>query len=311
MVSSLPVVQIYSRIVDWLGTAPGRVTLAIVVLVTGWYLSKVVVRFIGRPVAQRFQRPSMTRTVLRGIRFSTIFLAFLVAALILGFEPENIIISVTIFSAVVGVILAPIAGSIINGLFVLADQPYEIGDLIELVDVEKRGYVEDITLRYTKIFTVDNALLVIPNSAMRERDVLNYSAEDERTRLSLDVDVTYEGDLDQARDLIVRAAREVDDVIKGGPSIRVGSARYHAGPRCQIVAFGDHGVHLRLRYWVRNPYHLQRVRSEVHERVWSALQEAEIDVEIPYPHSHIVFDDTSGQASVSVDDGRLEIDPHD
>jgi small conductance mechanosensitive channel len=274
------------------------VTAAVVVLLA-WVVAKFVVQVFGRRVAQRFRRPSLTRTFLRGMQVGVYLLAFFTILRIYGLNLGNIALSVTVFSAVVGVVLAPIVGSIISGVFLLADQPYEIGDMIEIVDRGQRGFVEDITLRYTKMFTMDNTFLVIPNGEMRNRDVVNYSAEDSRTRLSLDVVVTYEGDLAEARELIEEAAREVDNVITGGPDIRIGAARYPAAPTCYIDTFGDHGVHLRLRYWVTEPYKLLTARSNVQTNIWEKLGDAA--VEIAYPHQHMVFDETSGQVDVSVD----------
>jgi len=227
--------------------------------------------------------------------------AFLVILRINGLNLGNIALSVTVFSAVMGVILAPIVGSVISGVFLLADQPYEIGDMVELVDRDQRGFVEDITLRYTKIFTLDNTFLVIPNGEIRERDVVNYSAQDTRTRQSLDVLVTYESDIERARELVENAARKVDGVIEGGPQIRVGAARYPAAPRCYIAEYGDHGVRLRLRYWIEEPYWLLQRRSEVQTNVWTAIQDE--DVEVAYPHQHQVFDETSGTMSVRLVDG--------
>ncbi len=290
-----------SQVWTWLDTIPGRILGAAVVVVAGWYLSKLVVRYLGRPVARRFQRPSITRTVLRGIRSLGLFVTALVALNVLGVGLPEIVLSGIVFSAVVGIVLAPIIGSVINGLFVLADQPYEVGDMIALPELEAgtRGFVEDITLRYTKVFTLDNTFLVIPNSEMRERDVFNFSAEDERTRLSLELLVTYEGDLAVARSIMERSARDVEEVITGGPDIRIGSARYPAGPTCYVDEYADHGVLLVLRYWAKRPYKLQAVRSKVNERVWAAL-EAESDVEVAYPHQHLVFDETSGEARVRV-----------
>jgi small-conductance mechanosensitive channel len=287
---------------DPVNGVPGiEFVLALATLVIGWYLSKIVVSLLARPVAKRFTRPSVTRIVLSLIRSVVLAGAVFYAASLIGFQQGDLLLSATVFSAVIALVLAPIVGSIINGLFVLADRPYEIGDMIELVDRDTRGYVEDMTLRYTKMFTLDNTFMVIPNSSIRERDVINYSAEDERTRLSLDVVVTYEGDLDEARSIMERAAARVDDVITGGPDIRIGSARYPAAPTCYIDEYGDHGVNLRLRYWAKKPYKLLTIRSQVQEEVWSALEDS--DVSIAYPHSHVVFDETSGQASVAVEDG--------
>ncbi|MFB6267467.1 MAG: mechanosensitive ion channel family protein [Halodesulfurarchaeum sp.] len=293
-----------TQAVDWLTRVLDLGWLyAAIVIVASYVLGKLIVRVIGRRVARRFQRPSLSRTVLRGVRTGTLIVGVLIALRLVGLPVTSIALSVTVFSAVLGLVLAPIVGSVINGVFVLADHPYEIGDMIELTDVSQRGFVEDITLRYTKIFTLENTFLVIPNSTIRERDVINYSAEDERTRLSLQVGVTYEGDLDRAREIMVEGAKAVPEVISGGPDIRIGSARYPAAPTCQIHSFGDHGVLLTLRYWASQPYRIPAVRSAVHSEVWERL-ESDPDVEIAYPHQHHVFDETSGTAAVSLDDGR-------
>lgn len=286
----------------------GKIVLAILVLIIGWVLSKLLVRSLSRPLSRRYKRPSVTRTVLRSLRLLGVLFTVVIALMILGFKPGNIALSVTIFSAVLGIVLAPVVGSIISGLFVLADRPYEVGDMIELSNGGEgtRGFVEDITLRYTKVFTLDNTFLVITNSTMRDRDVINFSAEDERTRLSLRLLVTYEGNLAVAREIIERSAREVDEVISGGPDIRIGSARYPAGPTCYVDKYGDHGVVLTLRYWAKQPYKLLTVRSRVNERVWDALAN-EPDVQIAYPHQHLVFDEASGTARVTVD-GEAQTD---
>lgn len=277
-----------------------RIGAALGVVVIGWWVSRLVVRLLGRSVARRFRRPSIIRTVLRLIRLAVILVAFAIALWILDLTGVELLLSVTVFSAVIAIVLAPLVGNYINGMFVIADQPYEIGDLIEIVDEGLQGYVEDVTIRYTKIFTLDNTFLVIPNAAIRERDVLNYSAEDERTRISFDVVVTYDSDLEAVRSLLVSAAQSVDGVIVSGPPIRVGSARYRAEPVCHITTFGDDGIELLLRCWVRRPYRLRMVRSQVLEAIWDGFDD--IDAEFAYPHRHHVFDDSSGVARVDLHD---------
>ena len=271
---------------------------ALVVLVVGWYLSKVVVRLTGRTVARRIARPSVTRTVLRGVRVFVLTLTLIAVAAILGIRSPEILLSVGVFSAVVGIILAPLVASVINGLFILTDRPFEIGDLIEVVDEGHRGFVEDITIRYTKLFTLENTFIVIPNGEIHTRDVINYSAEDERTRVSVQFEVTYESDLEEAIRLAERAAREVDVVISGGPDIRIGSARYGAAPACHVDQYADNGILLTLRFWVKHPYRLLVARSEVQRRIRNRYADA--DVEFAYPHRHHVFDDTSGRARVAM-----------
>jgi len=273
--------------------------LAVLATVVGWYVGKLVSRTVGRRIARRFERPSITRMILRLVRVSGLLLGVFWGLNRLGLSVTNLALSVTVFSAVLGVVLAPLVGSVVNGLFVLADQPFEIGDMIELTDSGRRGFVEDITLRYTKMFTLDNTFLIISNATVRERDIVNYSAEDERVRLTLSTSVTYEGDLDAARRIMEESAREVEEVIDGGPSIRIGSARYPAAPTCYVDSFADHGIKITLRYWARQPYKLLTVRSKVQERAWERIAGHD-DVEIAYPHSHLMFDDTSGEAKIDM-----------
>ena len=288
---------LWSRIADLPGT---NLLIVVASLAVGVVLANFLVRLIGRPVARRVSRQSVAQTIVRGVRAGTIGAALLVGLGAAGFRFADLLLGTAVFSAVIGIILAPLVGNFINGVFILADQPFEIGDMIELED-GTAGFVEDITIRYTKIFTVDNTFLVVPNGTMRERDVTNLSAEDERTRRSIDVLVTYESDIPEARRLIERAARDCEAVIDGGPDIRIGVARYMAGPDCRLHEFGDNGILLRLRYWVKKPYKLAKVQSDVNTEIRERLADAETDVEMAYPHRHLVFDDTSGVARVDAD----------
>lgn len=285
----------------------GIVALAVIVL--AWLLGRALIRHAGRPVAKRFERPSVTRAVLQVIRALVLIVGIAVAAAIVGFSPGDILLSVTVFTAVLAVVLAPVARRFIGGMFVLADQPYEIGDMIEIVDTDTRGFVEDVTLRYTKLFTLENTFIVLPNSEIIERDIINYSAEDERTRQQLELLITYEGNLDRARHVIEDAAADVEGVISGGPAIRVGSTRYPAEPVCHLAEFADNGVRLELRYWLREPYFLPRVRSDVQDAIWEALSDE--PVEIAYPHRHMVFDETSGDLGVEFRDGKTDENSQD
>jgi small-conductance mechanosensitive channel len=296
-----------SLLPEWLFVPGWEYAAAVAVLAVGYVLSRFAARLLGRRVARRFRRQSVAQTVLRLIRISVLAVAAGLAASLLGLEVGDIVLSVTVFSAVLGIVLAPIVGSAVNGLFILADEPYEIGDMIELAD-GRRGFVDEITIRYTKVYTLDNTSLVIPNASMREQLVTNYSAEDERIRLRLGLLVTYESDVERARTLLEDAARDTEEIIEGGPDIRISSARYPAKPTAYIDEFGDHGILVTLRYWAKRPYRLLTVRSRLQTNLWERI-ESEPNVEIAYPHQHLLFDDTSGtlRASLSSDDDEEAI----
>lgn len=286
----------------WTADVVPRLAGAVLVVAVGYQIANTVVRYAGRPVYHRVPRESVAAVILRTIKFLIVFGAFMLALrLSFGITLTSFLLTATVFSVVIGVVLAPLVGDIINGVFVLGDQPYEIGDMVEL-DTGEKGFIDDVTIRYTKIFTMDNTFLIIPNSEIRKRDVDNYSAEDIRTRQTIEVTVTYESDVETAREVMRESATETPEVIDTEGDVRIGKGSYPLKPTTMITEFGDHGVHLKMRYWVREPYRLPNVSSKLYEKIWQKFDERDVDV--PYPHRHHVFDDTSGVAEVSLDPGE-------
>lgn len=281
---------------------------AITWVVVAWYVSRVVARRLRPRLEADLLRPSVANAVLVVGRAVVVLFALAPVATLVGFRPRDVLLSVTLLSVIVGAIVVPVARSYVGGLFVLFDRPYEIGDLIEVPGpdggFEHRGFVEDVTLRYTRLLTVDNAFVVIPNESIRTRDVKNLSGEDERCRERLAVTVTYEGEVGRARTLLERAARGTDGVVSGGPDIRLGSARYPAGPMALIDGFGDHGVALTLVYWIEEPYREPAIRSAVQANVRERFAGAD-GVGIAYPHVHHVFDGASEGMPVDLSSGDL------
>lgn len=279
-----------------------------IVVVVAWYVSKLVADRLRPALERRVLRPTTANMVLRFGRVVVVVVALVPFAGLLGFRPQNVLLSFTVISVVIGAILAPVARSYVSGFFILFNRPYEIGDVIELVDEDERGYVDDITLGYTEVSTLENSFLIVPNETMRERDVRNLSAGDERNWASIDVLVTYEGDLEATCDALESAARSVDGVIGGGPRIRIGSSKYPAAPTVFVREFADHGILLELRCWIEAPTHIARVQSDIRRTIYDRL--ADIDAEFAYPHTHHVFDEASGRARVALDPIEQPDRPH-
>lgn len=263
-----------------------RTLLAVSVLIAAWQGSRLLIEGLRQPVANRIPRTSLNRALLRGTRICVVIIGGFAALAVYGIDPERLGLAAAVLAAGMGAVLAPFLSRFVDGLSVLSDNAYEMGDLVELPDIDRRGYVELITLRNTKVYTLENTFLVIPNEQAQNRDVINESAEDPRTWLSLQLLITYESDLEEARTLVERAASEVGGVLAGGRNIRIGSARYGSAPTCVIDSFAEDGVSLRLVYWVETPHARLPIRSAILENI--AAQFADANVEFAYPHTRIV-----------------------
>jgi small-conductance mechanosensitive channel len=95
---------------------------------------------------------------------------------------------------------------------ILIDQPFRIGDRLELQTINSWGDVVDIGMRSTKILSVENRMVVIPNSQIGINQVVNYSYPDPSYFNTLNVVVAYDNDPDQVAKIIEAAIRKVEGV---------------------------------------------------------------------------------------------------
>lgn len=132
--------------------------------------------------------------------------------------------------------------------------------------------------------------------------MVNYSADDIRLRTSFDVTVSYESDLEEAEQALLAAARDTDGVMRDGGEVRIVASTYPLRPVVQIQEFADSGIHLTLRYWLKEPYYKKNVATELSKNVWREFGER--NIEIPYPHRHVVFDEDRREGSKGLEKDR-------
>lgn len=154
------------------------------------------------------------------------------------------------------------------GIFIIADAPYKIGDMIKFDD-GLRGRVTDIGLRSTRILTRDNIEINIPNSIIGNSKVVNESAGPaEKERIPIKVQVAYGTDIDLVRRVLLECP-------KGQPHICDDPA-----PGVFFVGFGASGLDFWLMVWIEGPQLAEDVVDNLNCRVYKALNA--VGVEIPY-----------------------------
>lgn len=146
-------------------------------------------------------------------------LRVLVVILVLGMILIHYGINVTGFAIILGVIVfaLSLAGrdiltDIISGAMILIDRPFRIGDRLELQSIDSWGDVVDIGMRSTKILSVENRMVILPNSQIGKNQVINYSYSDPSYFNTLDVYLAYDNDPNQVAEIIVKAIRSVQGV---------------------------------------------------------------------------------------------------
>ena len=157
---------------------------------------------------------------------------------------------------------------VISGFIILVDQPFRVGDRIEISGLDTWGDVIHIGARTTHIRTRDNRMVIVPNSTIGKSQVVNYTF-DPRYRVQLDVGVSYGTDIQQVRRILIDTVSQVEGVLTDKPV----DALY--------VEMGDSAMIFRVRWWLESYADTRQMFDKVNTALQGALDEAGIDM--PYP----------------------------
>src|SRR6185369_1656919 len=156
----------------------------------------------------------------------------------------------------------------ISGFTLMLDQPFRIGDRIQLAGGQV-GDVADIGLRSTKIKTLDNQLLIIPNSDLCNTMLTNQAFPDSRTKGRINIGVAYGSDVDQVKLLLTATAAEVAGVLTDPE------------PEAFFVSFGESALNMTLFFWVEKYGTMLAVTDKLNSLILKRFEENSI--EIPFP----------------------------
>ncbi|SDX73203.1 mechanosensitive ion channel family protein [Halobellus clavatus] len=238
-----------------------------VYLVSKLAIVPVVARLLDNRGVEEHVRKPLTLVVYGALLFVAAGLAFSLAGL------GNILVALSTVTAAatlaVGFAMQDVIKNFVAGVFIYTDEPFRTGDWIEWEG--NSGYVEDISLRVSRVRTFDNEHLTVPNSQLTDGVIKNYDTHG-TLRLKFTFRVGFDEDLDRARDIVVEAAKAQDGVLdEPEPSVR-------------LVELNDASFGLQSRIWIDDPggSDFLRIRGQFVQRVSERF--AAEGIKIPYPH---------------------------
>lgn len=153
--------------------------------------------------------------------------------------------------------------NVISGLFIFWDRPFVVNDLVEIGG--HYGRVAKITLRTTRVVTIDGKMLAIPNAAIVNSTVASYT-NFPHLRLDVQLTVGVGEDLERIRELLL--------------GICVGDDRYLAepAPTAVVKSVNDYNVEVELRAWIDDERAHIPMRFELREKAFETLRGAGVDL---------------------------------
>jgi small-conductance mechanosensitive channel len=303
LLASYPLLQQGSVIPDSLGEfltiyagTIGAIVTFVVAFLVVYLLGKAVLVPAVRRILDRKGFDKSVRTLTDNLLSVVVWgLAIGVALTLAGFG--GFIAALGVFAGAialaVGFAAQDLLANFVAGIFILKDEPFEVGDWIEWNDMS--GRVEDIDLRVSRVKTFDNERITVPNSELANNAVTNPVAYDTLRQQFL-FGIGYGDDIEQARAAILDEANSHDEILDD------------PAPDVRVSELGDSAVGLNARFWIDQPGRSDfvRIQSEFVESVKERFDSEGIDM--PYPYRQLTGGiDIGGeletqQAQASADD---------
>ncbi|MEO8385793.1 MAG: mechanosensitive ion channel family protein, partial [Betaproteobacteria bacterium] len=251
-----------SRVSEVLSAVVLNVLLAVCVFA----LFYVAWRLISRVMTSRLRdgvdrtTAAMLETVIKTL---VLGIGFVVALNTAGVQTAALLASLGVLSLTIGFALKDTLSNIISGFLVFVDRPFTIDDLVEIDG--QYGRVDRITLRTTRIITVDGRMLAVPNSIVMNKTVTSYT-NFPHLRIDIAVMVAVTENLDRIREIML-------GLIANNPDYMT-----EPKPRMVVVKLNDYNVALELQAWLRDERNHTQQRFDLRENVFKALTAANVDM---------------------------------
>jgi len=182
---------------------------------------------------------------------------------------------------VVGLVIALAAqdtlSNFFSGILLLLDQGFKTGDMIKFSDTY--CIIREVGLRSTKIYDIINhVIIIIPNNALANQDIVNLTKPDRYYRLRILVGVSYDSDAREVEQTLIDVAKENKDVEHDDPT-RL--------PLVRFQAFGDSTLNFALVVWIKNVIKIRQINSDLHHEVFTKLREKGIVIAFPQRDVHL------------------------
>lgn len=255
--------QLLAQALDFLP----RLLFGIVIFLIGLYLANLTAKIVLRTLKMRHIDPELTLLLVRVSRWTVIIFGLVLGLQQVNFNLSSFVAGLGIVGFTIGFAFQDIAKNFIAGVLLLIQQPFDIGDAIEVSGYG--GTVIDIEIRSTTLKTWDGKYVIIPNADVYTTSITNFSRSPHR-RVQVEVGVAYDTDLPHATDILLRAATAIEGVL------------VDPAPQVVFTTFADSSINCTVYFWIDTAtIGLFPAQDQAVKNIKLALEHA--GIEIPYP----------------------------
>ena len=190
-----------------------QVILALVVFFIGTKLIKWIRKLVKKSLEKANVDVGVSQFIDSLLKFLLYFLLIFLIGTKFGLDATSVAAVLASAGVAIGLALQGSLSNFAGGVLILLLKPFVVGDYIIENGNKQEGTVAEIQIFYTKLRTVDNKIIVIPNGALANNSLINVTAQKER-RVDLSVSVSYDADLKKVKEVIDNVLKTDEAVLK-------------------------------------------------------------------------------------------------
>lgn len=263
-----------------LTAAVPRIVSALIVLGIFWVVWRSTRPLLRNILVRAGFAPALIEMLVDGLwRAAIAIVAMITSASQVGINVAAALAGLGVAGIAIGFAAQETVANMIAGFLVFWDRPFKIGDYITTQD--RYGRVQEITMRTTRIRTMENTYVVIPNKQIIGDMMVNHSLYGEM-RINVPIGIAYKERIAEARAVLLPVINAVPGVLKT--------------PAADVVTWslGDSSVNLQARAWIADASMERPTQFAILEACKVALDDA--GIEIPFPHLQLFVENVSDNA---------------
>ena len=244
---------------------------AIIILIVGFKISSTLCKKLEKSSGFGKLDESISKFLLSALRFVLNAIILISAALVLGVPSASFIAILGSAGLAIGMALQGSLSNLAGSIMLVIFKPFKVGDYIETSGVA--GTVEEINIFYTVLNTPDNKRITLPNGAVSNGTIVDYSTNENR-RVELQFGAAYGTDVAKMKELMLQVANN-HPLVLDDPA-----------PAALFVAQNASSLDFKLRVWCKSADYWT-VNFEVFEQVHEAMLTAGIEIPFPQMDVHV------------------------
>lgn len=211
-----------------------QVVAGFLIFVFSIYLARFLGKLTVRGLKARQVDKEISVLMERAVRWGVMVLGIILAFQQAGQDVSAFLTGLGILGFTIGFALQDVSANFVAGVLLLIQQPFDIGDYIEVAGYD--GTVLTVDLRATELLTSDGRRVMIPNNEVFSNPIVNFTRT-KRRRIALPVGIAYDSDLEQVRRVSLEAVNSIPGILSD------------PAPAVVFGAFGDTAINLTIYYW--------------------------------------------------------------